>query len=137
MGARKGTQLLGRERLAQYHYGKALEYFDVGDMSKAQFYARLTLNGHPQHTHARKLLEVIEGKREWETEASSIRSVVRDLIRNDRNEPARAEHARPGPPFELAELGMPTQPDDGLPSTDERKKPTAEPRIETMREVSP
>jgi len=136
MGARKGMQIIGRERLSQYHYQKALEYFDVGDMSKAQFYARLALNGHPQHTHARKLLEQIEGKREWESEASSIRSVVRDLIRKDRGEAPSAEHARPGPPFDLPELGMPEGEDDKNKMPSKQSQPT-EPRIETMQEVSP
>jgi len=140
MGAREGMQLLGRERLAQYHYQKALEYFDVGDMSKAQFYCRLALNGYSQHTHARKLLEQIEGKREWEDEASSIRSVVRDLIREDRGEPARAEHARPGPPFDLPELGIPEKGDERIqdsPTSQSKQPETTEPQIETMREVSP
>ena len=133
MGARKGTQGLGRERLAEYHYGKALEYFEIGEMGKAQFYARLALNSHPQHTHARKLLEQIEGKREWESEASSIRSVVRDMIREDRNEAARPPHGRPGPPFDLPELGAPSESEEPLPT---KRTPSA-PRIETMREVSP
>lgn len=144
LGARRGVQPLGRERISEQYYAKALERLDKGDVDGAAWYARLALNHYPRNTHAAKLLDRVRGKRAWESEASSIRSAVRDLIREENNEPDRPQFGRPGPPFDVPEwLDLEKQSKANknksgragpanVPVTSNPKKP-----VKTMQEVSP
>lgn len=143
LGARAGVQPLGRERIAEQYFTKALERLDKEDLDGAAWYARLALNHFPRHVHAAKLLERIRGKRAWESEASSIRSAVRDLIMEEREEPVQPQFDRPGPPFDVPAWLDPAKPDrpgstsggeSGKSSVPVRPNPTGS--VNTMKEVS-
>ena len=101
MLSRQGVQPIGRERLSSQYFIKATEALDAGDVDRAAWYARLSLNHFPRNIHALKLLEQINGKRAWESEASSIRTAVRELIDQEKGIPPTPEFGRGGPPFEL------------------------------------
>lgn len=100
VGMRKGMQWFGRERLAQTHYKWALEHLARGDREKALWDAQLALHNYPRHIHAAKLVEKISRERAWESEASSIRTFIRDRILADEGA-ALPAFGRPGPPFVL------------------------------------
>lgn len=101
VGMRSGMQDLGRERLAQAHYKWAQEHLSQGRLDRALWDAQLAVHNFPRHIHAIKLIEKLRGKRTWDSEASSIRTFVRDLILEERGitEPA---FGRPGPPFDVS-----------------------------------
>jgi len=104
VGMRRGMQWIGRERLAQSHYGWALEHMAAGDIDRALWDVRIALHNYPRHVHAAKLLETLSGRRDWESEASSIRSYVRDRIMKDAGIET-PDFGRPAaPPFVLPEF---------------------------------
>lgn len=102
VGARSAVQWFGRERLAQAHYAWALQHLAAGRIDKAEWDARMALNNFPRHVHAAQLIEKIRGERAWETEASAVRTFVRDLIMRESG-PLTPAFGRPAPPFELPE----------------------------------
>ncbi len=104
VGMRRGMQWIGRERLAQSHYGWALEHMAAGDIDRALWDVRIALANYPRHVHAAKLLETLSGRRDWESDASSIRSYVRDLIMKDAGIEAPDFDRPAAPPFVLPEL---------------------------------
>jgi hypothetical protein len=91
-------QWFGRERLAQAHYRAALEHLECGDISKALWNADLAIHNCPKHLHAAKLREKLRGERDWDTEASAIRTYVLDRIAEENGIKA-AQFGRPAPPF--------------------------------------
>lgn len=101
-GSREGMQWFGRERLAQAHYKWATEHLANGDVEKALWDLQLALHNYPRHLHAIKLREELLGKREWDSDASAVRTFVRDRIESESGEITPA-FGRPGPPFELPE----------------------------------
>ncbi len=144
IGARNGVQSLGRERIAEQYYAKAMKRLDEGDVDGAAWYARLAINHFPRHIHAARLLERIRGRRVWESEASSIRTAVRELITEEKSEPLKPEFGRPGPPFDVPdwldlEGGAGAKGARGKPGDISRVPVTANPSkpVNTMREVSP
>ncbi len=102
VGMRSGIQWFGRERLAQAHYGWALEHAACGRTDKALWDAQMAIHLYPRHIHAAKLVEKIRGERAWVSEASAVRTFVRDLIVQEHG-PLTPAFERPGPPFELPE----------------------------------
>ncbi|MCB9858096.1 MAG: hypothetical protein H6818_20620 [Phycisphaerales bacterium] len=143
LGAREGVQPLGRERISEQYYAKALERLDKGDVDGAAWYARLALNHFPRHVHAAQLLERIRGQRSWESEASSIRSAVREMITEERGETPTPQFDRPGPPFDVPEwldLDKPSGRKPVAPTQADKANAPATPgpskRIGTMQEVS-
>lgn len=98
VGMRKGLQWFGRERLAEAHYQSAVEHLSRGDTEKALWDAEMAMHNYPRHVHAAKLVESIRNKRQWESEASSVRSFLHDRIAEESgvvNKP----FDRPMPPF--------------------------------------
>jgi hypothetical protein len=95
---RHGLQWLGRERLSQAHYHRALEHLGQGDVDKALWDAEMALHNYPRHIHAAKLREQLLSQREWLSEASSIRTYIMDRIAEE-NQIARPPFGRPAPPF--------------------------------------
>jgi type IV pilus assembly protein PilQ len=102
VGMRRGIQWLGRESLGQAHYRWALEHLARGDTSKARWDLNLALHNYPRHLHASKLREKLAGQRDWESEASAIRSYVRDRIAEESGV-IPPPYERPGPPFAIPE----------------------------------
>ncbi len=103
VGMRRGMQWIGRERLAQSHYGWALQHMAAGNIDKAMWDTRIALHNYPRHVHAAKLLETLSGRRDWQSAASSIRSYVRDRIMKDAGIET-PDFGRPAaPPFVLPE----------------------------------
>ncbi len=102
VGQRNGVQWLGREKLGQAHYRWALEHLAAGDTEKALWDAQMALQTLPGHIHAAKLSEELRDKREWESEASSIRTFIRDRIQEETGKVVPA-FGRPGPPFSIPE----------------------------------
>jgi type IV pilus assembly protein PilQ len=102
VGGRNGVQWFGRERLSEAHYRWAMQHLAEGDTEKALWDARLALETYPKNLHATKLKEKLLGQREWETESSSVRTYLRDLIEQEggRQTPP---FGRPAPPFVLPE----------------------------------
>lgn len=100
VGMRRGMQWFGRERLAQAHYGWAMQHLAKGETDRAAWDAELAVHNFPRHIHAAKLLETLRQKREWESETSSVRTFVRDRIMEEQGIKTPA-FGRPGPPFQL------------------------------------
>ncbi|MCG8406516.1 MAG: secretin and TonB N-terminal domain-containing protein [Phycisphaerales bacterium] len=100
VGMRSGMQQFGRERLAQAYYSWAMEHLANGRLDKALWDAQLAVHNFPRHIHAAKLIEKLREERAWESEASTIRTFVRDAILRDQGikQPA---FGRPGPPFDM------------------------------------
>ncbi|HWL94671.1 MAG TPA: hypothetical protein VNT79_14210, partial [Phycisphaerae bacterium] len=103
VGMRKGVQWFGRERLAQAHYAWALKHLSRGDMDKALWDAEIARTAYPRHIEAFKLSEKLKGRRMWESEASAIRSWVRDQILKERGLKI-PPFGRPAPPFVAPEV---------------------------------
>ena len=99
VGMRRGLQWLGRERLSQAHYRWALQHFENGDVDKALWDADLALHNYPRHAHAMELREKLRGKRDWDSEASDIRTYVRDRIEEEETGTVSPAFGRPPPPF--------------------------------------
>lgn len=114
-GSRQGMQWFGRERLSQAHYRWAMDHLARGDIEKAIWDAQLATHIYPQHVHAMKLKEQLIGRREWESEASSVRTFMRDRILEESG-PITPPYGRPGPPFSLPEgIEGPTGLEEGEP----------------------
>lgn len=98
VGTRQGMQWFGRERISQAHYRWALEHLRNGDLDKAVWDAQLAIHNHPRNIQAAKLKETILNRRNWDCDASTVRTYVRDRIaeENGVSEPA---FGRPAPPF--------------------------------------
>jgi len=98
VGMRKGVQWFGRERLAEAHYKSAVDHLSRGDTEKALWDAEMATHNFPRHVPATKLIESIRNKRQWECEASSVRSFIHDRIAEEsgvENKP----FDRPMPPY--------------------------------------
>ena len=102
VGMRQGMQWFGRDRLAQAHYRWALEHLQHGNVNMALWDAQLAIHNQPRHIEAAKLKEKLLGKRNWEEEASSIRTYVRDRI-NEEQGIKKPPFGRPAPPFVIPE----------------------------------
>jgi type IV pilus assembly protein PilQ len=102
VGMRQGMQWFSRERLAQAHYRWAMEHFQNGDLDRALWDARLAIHNYPRHIHAAKLKEKLLNKRNWDSDASSIRTYVQERIAEEQGI-QRSFFGRPGPPFVIPE----------------------------------
>jgi type IV pilus assembly protein PilQ len=102
VGNREGVQWFGRDRLGQLHYRWALDHLARGDTEKALWDAKLAVHNAPRQVHAMKLLEDLTGQRQWESEASSVRTYIRDRILEEMGA-SRPAFGRPGPPHDLPE----------------------------------
>jgi len=99
---RGGMMWHGRERLAQSYYRQAVEHHAQGEEDWALFNLDLALRNYPRFLSAIRLKEQITQAREWEDDASIVRSFLTRLIMRERgiDEPT---FGRPGPPFEETE----------------------------------
>lgn len=102
VGLRNEVQWFGRERLSQAHYRWALEHLAQGNTEKALWDAGLAWELYPDHVPAMKLCEELKGRRIWESDASSVRTVIRDMIQRESG-PVTPSFGRPGPPFDIPE----------------------------------
>lgn len=102
VGMRKGMQWFGRERLAQAHYRAALDHLEHGNVDKALWDARMAQHNYSRHIHAALLIEKLQGKRDWTSEASAIRTFIDDRIKEERGIKS-PNFDRPGPPFSMPE----------------------------------
>ena len=125
VGMRKGMQWFGRERLAQAHYRAALDHLARGNGDKALWDARMAQHNYPRHIHAALLIEKLQGKRDWDSEASAIRTFIDDCIRGEQGIKS-PNFGRPGPPFSMPE-GFRTDSEDVPPRhTDEAHDESSE-----------
>ncbi len=99
VGSRHGIQWTGRERIAQYHYHKALEQYAAGRNKDALWNVRMALHNSPRFYDAVLLQEELLNRRDWNDEGSRTRSFIHRLIAEERNTPW-PEYGRPAPPFE-------------------------------------
>jgi len=99
---RNGIQWFGRERLSQAHYRWALEHLAQGDTEKALWDADMAIQTYPNNLHAAKLKEKLLGQREWESDASSVRTYLRDIIEKESGKET-PPFGRPAPPFVIPE----------------------------------
>lgn len=102
VGMRRSIQWLGRESFGQWYYRQAMEHTERGNTEKALWYTNLALHNSPRHLHAAKLKEELVGRRDWESDASAIRTYVQDRIAEESGIVA-PQHGRPGPPFTIPE----------------------------------
>lgn len=98
IGNRQGLLPTGRERLAQAHYRWALEHLAAGRLSQAEWDARMAVHNSPKFVPALELIETLQRKRQWDEDASAVRSHVRRLIAPERDL-AMPPFGRPAPPF--------------------------------------
>jgi len=104
IGNRQGLLPLGRERIAQAHYRWALEHLAAGRLSQAEWDARMAIHNAPKFVPAMELIETLERKRQWDEDASAVRSHLRRLIAPDAdpNHPIEMPpYERPAPPFKM------------------------------------
>ena len=80
VGLRRGMMWQGRERMAQWHYQRALEYHAKGDDKHALWNTQMALINQPSFSSAVKLKEDIEQAREWDDDGSITRGFIWDLI---------------------------------------------------------
>jgi type IV pilus assembly protein PilQ len=83
IGARKGLQPWGRERIAQLWYSKAVEAKAKGDNKKAEMYTDWATNCNPMFIEAIKMHEDLTNKKLTEATTSSITGFVRDVVEHD------------------------------------------------------
>jgi len=100
VGMRRGLQWFGRERLAQAHFRWATEHLARGHLDKALWDARLAIHNHPRHIDAAKLIETVNKRRAWDSEASAVRLFLQRRIAEE-NGIGLPPFGRPGPPFEI------------------------------------
>jgi type IV pilus assembly protein PilQ len=116
VGMRQGLQWYGRERLAEAHYRWAVEHFSSGHTNKALWDVELSLHNSPRHLDALKLKEKILGRRDWDSEASSIRHFVMDRINEEGGKPTPPFGRPTAPPFKTPdEIDGPTGVEDDDP----------------------
>lgn len=96
-GARAGLIGTGREQLAQAYFKEALAQLELGEADKALLNTRLALHNHPRHAAALELKERLESQRIWDHEGANIRTLLLDLLSED----------KPGTPNGAAKFGRP------------------------------
>lgn len=84
VGMRRGLMGTGRELLAQAYYHEALRQLEAGDIEKALYNVRATLNNQPKHIAAVKLQERLIGQRIWNDEGTRMRTFIWQLIGDDK-----------------------------------------------------
>lgn len=98
-GARTGLVGVGREQLAQAFFKEALAQAEAGDVEKALLNVRLALHNHPRHAAALELKEQLESKCVWDHEGSNIRTMLLDLLHEERQEFPHSTERFGRPPF--------------------------------------
>jgi type IV pilus assembly protein PilQ len=83
VGVRQGLMWHGRERLAQRHYRKALEYHAGEDIEKALWHTNLALHNNARMVAAIQLKERILGQRAWDEDGTGGRGFIYHLISRD------------------------------------------------------
>ncbi len=111
VGTRKGLLGIGRERLAQAYYQEALAQHEAGDDERALLNVRMALHNQPKMLPALNLLEKLNQARQWDSEGSRSRTLIRELIRG--GQPAEDDHlGRPEDDLDLHQkqpLGEPAE----------------------------
>ncbi len=87
VGMRRGLMWHGRDKLAQSHYHKATDFYAAGDLAQAQWHLDLALHNSSRMIPAIKLKERILKQRDWDTDATSIRTFVYHLIEGQKDDP--------------------------------------------------
>lgn len=125
VGLRQGMMWIGRERLAQDHYRRAMEHYARGDNEKALWWVNLSLHNYSRLAPAMQLKEQILGEHAWDEDNVSTRSFIWRLLQEESgtNEPY---FGRPAPPFPSPELkgaeGIePAPPEKAAPETPEEE----------------
>ena len=85
VGNRKGMMPLGRERMAQVYYEKAVRELarDNPNRGRARYYLNAALNLSPRFIEAIELREKLTGRVVVEADSSTIRSFVRRSVLQD------------------------------------------------------
>jgi type IV pilus assembly protein PilQ len=102
VGLRQGLMWHGRERLAQFHYRKALDAFSKGDTDKALWHSNMAIHNNARLLPAIELKEKIMKERMWEPDGTGIRAFIPRLLAEERGVPF-APFARPIPESPEAE----------------------------------
>ena len=84
VGARRGLMGLGRERLVQRYYRKAIEAVQNGDPKKAWCHTRMALHNDSTFLPVLRLQEKILGERAWEENGAGGRDFIYRLIAQER-----------------------------------------------------
>lgn len=87
VGLRRGMLSLGRNRLAQSHYQRAIAAYRSADSDRALWHLDLALRNNGQLLPAIKLKEQILQARAWDEDGSAARSLIHDLIAAERGYP--------------------------------------------------
>ena len=98
VGLRRGMMWLGRGRLAQAHYHRAVEHYSEGHPRWALWELRLALHNQARFDAALRLREKIRDQRPWEDDGTAGRGFIWQLIGQERGV-TRPDYGRPGPPF--------------------------------------
>jgi type IV pilus assembly protein PilQ len=96
VGLRQGLMWHGRERLAQFHYRKAMEAFSTGDTDKALWHSNMAIHNNARLLPAIELKEKIMQERIWDPDGTSVRAFIPRLLADERGVPF-APFARPTP----------------------------------------
>ena len=97
IGARRGVQAFGRDRLALAHYHRALEHLKQGRTDKALWNVRMSLHVSPTYYPAIKLKEKLRGDHSCDRRVGAIRDVIsRRIMGGDLSE----EVGPPAPPVD-------------------------------------
>lgn len=94
VGLRRGMMWHGRERMAQWHYRRALEYHAKGDDKHALWNTQMALINQPSFLSVINLKEDIEQAREWDDDGSITRGFIWDLIMQEQGA-AKPRFGRP------------------------------------------
>ena len=84
VGIRQGLMGLGRDRVAQAHYGKALEALERKNESKALWHLNMTLHNNARLLPAIRLKERILSKRAWDEDGTGGRQFLHQLISREK-----------------------------------------------------
>ncbi|MCH8146710.1 MAG: type II and III secretion system protein [Planctomycetes bacterium] len=109
VGLRRGMMWHGRERMAQWHYQRALEYHAKGDDKHALWNTQMALINQPSFLSAIKLKEDIAQAREWDEDGSITRAFIWDLIMQEQGA-VKPRLGRPSSPQEQSGVDT-TSPD--------------------------
>lgn len=109
VGIRQGLMGLGRDRVAQAHYGHALEALERKDQSKALWHLNMTLHNNARLVPAIKLKERILSERAWDEDGTGGREFLHRLISREKGY-ALPRFGRPQPAIVAPKKPSPKKP---------------------------
>ncbi len=84
VGIRRGLMWHGRERLAQWHYRKALDAMNNDAPDKALWHAKMALHNYPRFMPAIMLRERMSGERAWDEDGTGGRDFLHRMIAREK-----------------------------------------------------